>query len=115
MERDLNQFEGRGYGYQRQAIEIDYDKCEITVKDDEYKNEQAFTYIATDINDSLEPYPWYKYHVLHGAREGGFEDSYIARIKAVKAKKNICSRRVKDQLSIYSEEPGFSLSDYIDC
>ncbi len=112
----LDKFEGcgKGKGYERRAITIDSEKNEITIKGRECQNEKEFTYVAIknnkNINDSLKPYTWYKYHVLRGAKEGGFPASYINFIKGIEDKKDSCKQREKCELSTYRDS-----DDYIDC
>jgi len=47
----------------------------------------CFSYMAekSHVDDSLQPYDWYKELVLIGARFHGFPDDYLQRIESIKA------------------------------
>jgi len=67
----LDKYEGLGYGYDREKIQIDeYGECS--------------TYIATAnaIDDSLTPLDWYKEYVLRGARFHRFPNDYISTLES---------------------------------
>src|SRR5688572_17717037 len=42
-------------------------------------------YVATDIDDSIRPYHWYKALVVAGAREHGLPDDYVAKLELAPA------------------------------
>jgi hypothetical protein len=71
---DLDRIEGLGAGYEEKMV---------PVLDPGGSWHEAVTYFATDIHDGLQPYCWYKHHVLTGARELELPASYIAKIEAV--------------------------------
>jgi len=87
----LDHIEGKGYGY---------DSIKITVEMEE-GSVQAYTYIATDIDEAVQPFDWYKEHVLRGAIENAFETTYIEMIKSIPTIMDVDSNRKKDELSIY--------------
>jgi gamma-glutamylcyclotransferase len=72
----LDGFEGAGRGYRRAddfPIRL-RDTGEIT---------QAATYIATDLDETLQPYDWYLALILAGAREHAFDAEIIRQLGAV--------------------------------
>ncbi len=70
--RRLDQFEGLGRGY---------DEREVPVLAPALGGVSALTYVATLIDASLQPFGWYKQHVLVGAREAGLPANYINAIQ----------------------------------
>lgn len=88
----LDDAEGLGYGYEQKPVEL-------TGPDG--KTFQAFTYYATDIDDRLKPYTWYKEHVLRGARENQLPAAYIALIEQVESIEDPDRDRHDRELSIY--------------
>ncbi len=71
----LDGFEGAGRGYRRA------DDFAIRLKD---TNEiaQAATYIATDLDKTLQPYDWYLALILAGAREHAFDEKIVRDLSA---------------------------------
>lgn len=70
----LDRIEGVGSGYRAASLRIPpYGECA--------------TYIAqaSYVDDSLQPYDWYRELVLLGARYHGFPDDYVARIELTQA------------------------------
>ena len=55
----LDKYEGLGQGYADKTVSL---------TDSEGREYQAITYYALDISHSLQPYHWYKEHVLSGAK-----------------------------------------------
>ncbi len=76
---NLDRAEGLGSGYNEVGIEVKGDRGPVT----------AFMYVADSeyIDDTLQPYTWYKQYVLEGARQHGLPESYIeenvTRVKAI--------------------------------
>lgn len=70
---ELDMAEGLGVGYEEKMVDIfvESDKTIVT----------AFTYYATDIDDNLSPYHWYKDFVLQGAIENRLPEEYIDLIR----------------------------------
>lgn len=71
----LDGFEGAGRGYRRAddfAIRLKA-AGEIT---------QAATYVATDLDETLQPYDWYLALIRAGAREHAFDDETQRRLGA---------------------------------
>lgn len=71
----LDGFEGAGRGYRRA------DDFAIRLKD---TNEitRAATYIATDLDETLQPYDWYLALILAGAREHAFDEKIVRDLSA---------------------------------
>ncbi|RUO30363.1 gamma-glutamylcyclotransferase family protein [Aliidiomarina soli] len=90
----LDRIEGQGFGY---AV------TDVKVVLQEGRTLPAFTYVGTDIDDTLQPYSWYKYHVLTGALEHGIVQQYVDNIKAVSAIEDPNQGRHSYELSIYQE------------
>jgi gamma-glutamylcyclotransferase len=70
----LDTVEGLGRGYEKQHVRV------LSASGDEV---EAFTYIATNINDALLPFSWYRHHVLTGARDANLSPDYLAKIERV--------------------------------
>ena len=76
---NLDRAEGLGSGYNEVGIEVKGDRGPVT----------AFMYVADSeyIDNTLQPYTWYKQYVLEGARQHGLPESYIeenvTRVKAI--------------------------------
>lgn len=89
----LDRIEGLGKGY---------DEKTVVVVSAEGAPVQATTYVATHIDDSLEPFSWYVHHVLTGALEALLPGDYIdARIRSVRAREDACRERDARERSIY--------------
>jgi gamma-glutamylcyclotransferase len=89
---DLDRAEGLRYGYEEAQLKIN--------TQNEMKN--VFTYITTDdnIDNSLNPFSWYKMLVLEGAKEHGLPEEYIANIEAVNSDIDPDISRRNKELSI---------------
>jgi gamma-glutamylcyclotransferase len=88
----LDEFEGKGFGYIDQSIEIPHRDSTIS----------CFTYFAQNayIIDALEPFHWYKELVYRGGVYLRFPYAYLKSIKAVRSQHDPDSERriVHDQL-----------------
>ncbi len=62
---------------------------------------EAFTYRATRIDPALEPFSWYKEHVLRGALENALPAHYVRLIEAVVAREDPDPGRHAAELAIY--------------
>ena len=78
-----------------------YDEKNISVFTKNNKTLEVVTYCATNINSSLEPYHWYKHHVLRGAREHYLPLEYISMIEAINSIPDPNKQRHEKELSIY--------------
>ncbi len=61
----------------------------------------AFVYSAISISEELQPFSWYKNHVLTGATEAGLPDDYIQMIEDTPAIRDADNQREKEELEIY--------------
>ena len=81
---DLDRVEGLGHGYSKRELEVEvgYRSQSGTTK--------AWLYCAqsTHIDDTLEPFRWYRDLVVAGARSSGFPDEYIRAIAAVEVQED---------------------------
>lgn len=89
----LDRAEGLGTGYMQERV---------TVKNKNGQIMNPFTYIASEnyIDDSLNPYKWYKTLVLEGAIEHGLPSNYIKKIQQVKAVSDPDRKRAEMNIKI---------------
>lgn len=88
----LDQAEGLGLGYELK---------EVSVVSGQGRAVSAFLYYATHIDESLQPFSWYKQHVLVGAREAQLPMEYRARIESIEAIHDADRRRDRLQRALY--------------
>jgi len=71
----LDAAENRGHGYERQAVSV-------TTED---QTVQAFAYIAQPayVDNTLQPYDWYRRLVVAGAHQHGLPTAYRQQVAAV--------------------------------
>ena len=74
---NLDCAEGLGYGYDEKVVSISLTGNGGVV--------EATTYYATNIDEQLKPYNWYKDFVLYGAMQHNFSDEYVLMIKNVES------------------------------
>lgn len=91
--RDLDRAEGLGYGYDQAEIEIALQSDPI----------RAVTYIATDIDESLRPYSWYKALVVAGAREHGLPREYVDCLERIETIEDLDRARHRRNMQIISQ------------
>ena len=94
-EKDLDKLddcEGLDKGYKKENVDI------IKANGEKVK---AFTYLSTRIDESLLPFRWYKYHVLHGAVENDLPPDYISFIDSFNSVADPDKENAADELSIY--------------
>ena len=70
----LDRIEGLGAGYEEKQVSV--------TRHDGTRSD-ALTYYATDIDDRLQPYCWYRHHVMAGALEFDLPRDYIDAIGAI--------------------------------
>ena len=91
--RWLDHHEGAGAGYDRTLVEVErFGDCA--------------TYQATaaaHIDDTLQPFTWYKMLVLAGCRKLAFPASYVESIRAVSAVQDLNSDRHKTHMQLAAE------------
>jgi hypothetical protein len=88
----LDTKEGLGNGYDEKSVPL-------TLRGEGVVH--AYTYFATHIDASLRPYEWYKYHVLHGAKENGLPEEYIRTINSIESIEDPDKKRHKLEMGIY--------------
>ena len=88
----LDRFEAKGKGYERKEVEINLENMSRI---------SAITYYATNIDHTLFPYNWYKYHVLHGAKENKLNENYIKFIESISSISDPDTERNAKELEIY--------------
>ena len=89
----LDSYEGLGNGYEQKRVSI-------ILPDD--TTLEALTYYATTIDTSLQPYHWYKEHVLRGAREHKLPEQYIGKIASIASIPDPDPASHTRELSIYT-------------
>ena len=82
-ERALDKAEGVGRGYEKRT-------ATVTCSGEPHS---ASVYFATDIEDSLKPYTWYKALVVAGAKEHCLPAAYVAHLEAAEAIKDLDGER----------------------
>ena len=92
---DLDVYEGEGIGYQRRRIRVTALHGESI---------DAFTYFALEIEALLQPYHWYKEHVLRGALEHELPPHYVEHIRATPSIDDDDDERHRRELSIYRQQ-----------
>ena len=89
----LDRAEGLGDGYEQKTVDVLLPSA-VT--------ERAFTYFATRVDAGLQPYSWYKRHVLEGAREARLPPAYIEMLEQFEAVEDPDREREARELAIYS-------------
>ena len=90
--RILDMYEGLGAGYEQKTVDIITPDLGIL---------NAITYYATDIDNSLQPYIWYKEHVIRGANEHNLPSDYIEILKSINAIPDTNKLRHQEEMMIY--------------
>jgi len=91
----LDAAEGLHNGYEIKEIALlALDGCRL----------QAFAYYGTDLDESLQPFHWYKNHVLQGALENGLPESYTAMIREVVSVDDPVGERHLAEMNIHIHE-----------
>lgn len=88
----LDEKEGLGNGYEQKNVEV---------IDAQGKTITAFTYYATNIDNTVKPYTWYKEHVVRGAKENSFPEEYVDFLEGIEALEDSDGERHKKELKIY--------------
>ncbi|MTI62437.1 gamma-glutamylcyclotransferase family protein [Methylophaga sp.] len=87
---ELDMCEGEGYKV-----------VQVEVETEDGQRLEALTYLAVLLEPGLSPYPWYKRHVLEGAREHMLPAEYIAWIESVVTQEDRNRERCERELAIY--------------
>ena len=88
----LDRTEGLGKGYEEKQVSL------FSAAGAEMK---AFTYVATAMNETLQPFHWYKGHVLIGAREHRFPEEYVTRFLSVESVDDPDRERAEREMSLH--------------
>ena len=88
----LDRVEGRGNGYETKNVRVLNADTDL----------EAFTYVATEIDEALLPFAWYKNHVLAGAIGAGLSPGYVAWSEGVDTVKDPDQSREKRELAIHA-------------
>lgn len=89
----LDRKERLGFGYELKTVEL------ITAAGQALS---GLAYYATDSDPGLQPFDWYKTHVLTGARENALPLDYQESIAAIEAIPDPNRRRYRKELAIYA-------------
>ena len=92
----LDEAEGLGKGY---------DELNLKIITDTGESIYLLTYIAnvTSIDNSFEPYNWYKKIVIAGANQHNIDQVYISNFLDVNSKKDANEKRAEKELSILNK------------
>ena len=93
----LDDFEGVGLGYEVEQVSVTFVDGDVCV---------AFVYIATHIDPAVEPFHWYKLHVMTGARENRLPADYIEMIEQVRSIDDPDPQRHNRETALYTEGTG---------
>lgn len=91
----LDIYEGAGIGYERRDVQVTAVNGEAI---------EAFTYYALEIDELMQPYHWYKEHVLRGAMEHDFPSHYVEHIRSAPSIDDHDKERHQRELSIYRDD-----------
>ena len=89
---NLDLAEGLGSGYEIKDVEVELFNGVVI---------EAYTYYATSINPELQPFYWYKQHVLTGALEHGLPEYYVQFIQSISCVDDPDLERHNKELAIY--------------
>lgn len=92
---ELDRKEGLGYGYAEKIVELTVHSGKVV---------EASTYYATNIDPELNPYHWYKHHVVTGAKENGLPEGYVERIGYIKSVSDPKPERHESEMAIYANK-----------
>lgn len=83
--RGLDQFEGRGFGYERESLRVEAAAGPIKV--------ESYLAMPAHREAGLQPFDWYRALVWVGARLHRFDAAYCARIAATPSRPDADARR----------------------
>lgn len=90
----LDRYEGVGLEYRAAFVAIETPQGEPA---------EALIYYATNLKPGVQPYHWYKEHVLRGAQENVFPTGYLTAIRQVESIADADFQRAERELAIYTE------------
>ena len=97
---NLDSAEGLGDGYEKKDIVVEgINKGPLRV----------VAYYATDINEDLKPYHWYKGQTVDGAKEHGLPAEYIKKIEAFESIPDLDKERVDKETAYKSKSSSNSI------
>jgi len=79
-----------------------YEEKEVMLTTRAGKQIKALTYYATNIDETLRPYQWYKYHVLTGAKENDLPDLYLKKLEDIESIQDPEQERHDQEMAIYT-------------
>jgi cation transport regulator ChaC len=91
--KELDRKECLGFGYEKKTV---------TVRLENGDRIEASTFIAIETDATLNPYSWYKEHVLRGARENNLPHDYISIIEKIRSLPDPDMDRHAQELAIYA-------------
>lgn len=83
--QELDLAEGLGVGYEEKTVSVFVESKKTII--------EAITYYATEIDDSLKPYHWYKNFVLQGAIDNGLPEEYIDTLRHIESNDDLDEKR----------------------
>jgi cation transport regulator ChaC len=89
---ELDRKEGLGQGYAAKNVQVMLTDGHVI---------EAYTYTATLLDPALQPYHWYKEHVLRGAMENHLAAAYIQSIEEIASIVDPDRKRHASELLIY--------------
>ena len=98
----LDGYEGLGRGYEEKHCSVN---CLQGLR------YMVFTYYANDIDTSLKPFDWYKWHVIRGALEHNLPSRYLKQLQKIECIYDDDHTRRSRELGIYSIIPENSKAD----
>ncbi len=84
-----------------ESLGIGYEECIVEVAPTRGGRIEALTYISMRVEPAIQPFSWYKEHVLRGAMEHALPRDYLAAIDAVECINDHNLHRHQTELSIY--------------
>lgn len=90
---ELDRKECHGFGYKEKTVTVTLENGDRV---------EASTYCAVETDAGLNPYSWYKEHVLRGARENNLPHEYISKIEEIESMPDPDMDRHARELAIYT-------------
>jgi len=90
--KELDRKECLGFGYEEKTV---------TVMLENGNRIETSTYFAVETDATLNPWSWYKKHVLRGAREYNLPHDYISIIEKIESSPDPDMDRHEQELAIY--------------
>ncbi len=93
--KELDRKEVLGFGYKEKTVTVTLENGDQI---------EAAIYYATATDSALNPYSWYKEHVLRGARENNLPHDYISIIENIASLPDPNMDRHEQELGIYIQQ-----------